>query len=143
MKINFFLSGMGDAALENSIRKAVNQAGYCEQELSDIREPAQYSLLDIINNPDDKKLKLLILQQLASLEADIAIPRRITNIKTLLKKIFAKFFKWCADPVFASQSRFNHAASSLISELVFSVQTQKDTINQLQKELNEIREKNV
>jgi hypothetical protein len=143
MKINFLLSGLGDTALENSVREAVERANYSEQELFDIREPAQYSLFDLISNIDNNRQEFLILQQTASLTSGIVIPGRITNIKTLLKKILARLLKWYIEPMAASQSCFNKAAASLISELLFSVQTQEDTIKRLQKQLIELRKNNV
>jgi len=139
----FKLSGLGDTALEQKINEAVQQAGYSEQELSDIREPVKYSLFELTNSIDNYKKKFLKLQQMASLSPDIAIPNRITNIKSLFKKILGRFLKWYVEPVFASQSCFNHEVLSLVSELVFSVQTQEKTIKLLQKKLNEMRKNNV
>jgi len=143
VKYEFQLSGLGDAALENKVYEAVQQAGYSKQELFDIREPVQYSFFELTNNIDNYKKKLLMLKQMASLSPDIAIPSRITNIKALFKKFLAKFIKWYVEPIFNSQSGFNFAASSFICELVFTLQTQEETIKRLQKELNEMKRKNV
>jgi hypothetical protein len=140
---DFKLSGLGNIALENSIRKAVEYANYSEQELSDIRESAHYSLLDVMCNLDNIKQKFLTLQQMASLMPDIVVSNSITSIKTLLKKIFAKIFRWYVVPMTVSQSCFNSEVLSLISCLVFSIQTQKETIKQLEKELNKMRKSNV
>jgi hypothetical protein len=135
----FQLSGLGNVALEIKVCEAVQQSSYSDQELNDIKEPVQYNFIDLTSNLDfnNIKQKLLSLQYMASLTPNIVFSNRITNIKTFIKRIFAKFFRWYVDPIFASQSLFNLAASSLISEFLFFIQTQEDKIIRLQKELKE------
>jgi len=143
MKNKFQLSGLGDVTLENTVQEAVERAGYSVQELSDIREPAHYSLLDFKCSINNINPDLLQLQQIAILTPDIVIPGSITNIKTFIKKIITKIFRWYIVPMADAQSSFNLETVTLISELSSSLQSQKETIEQLKNELNEIRKNNV
>jgi hypothetical protein len=142
MKNKFQLSGIGDASLENTVYEAVERAGYSMQELSDIREPIHYSLLDLKYDLNNIKHNVLQLEQIATLTPDIVVPCSIINIKTLLKRVFAKIFRWYVVPMAASQSCFNHETVTLISEIMSLLETQKQTIERLQKELTEVK-KNV
>lgn len=143
MKIEFQLSGLGDVNLEKKIIDAVGSARYSIQELSDIRYPVQYSLFDLKCDLDKIKKKLYKLQQIASLTPNIVFSQNNSNIKTLLKKIIAKFIKWYIAPMIESQSVFNNEALILFSETMSLMQIQKEEIILLKNEINKIREENV
>jgi len=143
MEIEFQLSGLGNTELEKKIINSVKSAGYSEQELSDIRHPAQYNLYDSICDFDKIKKRLINLQQNPSLMPNIVIPKKYFNIKYIIKKILAKFFKWYIDPIIESQSVFNNEALTLFSDAIFLIQIQKEEIIRLKNELGKIREKSV
>jgi len=143
MKIEFQLSGLGDVNLEKKIIDAVESAGYSDLELSDIRCPAQYSLFDLKCDLSKMKEKLFKLQQITSLTPNIFVPQNVLNIKTLLKKLIAKFIKWYIVPMAESQSSFNYEISTLFSETISLMQIQKEEIIRLNNEIYKMRKENV
>jgi hypothetical protein len=135
----FNLSGLGDSTLENIVRKSVENANYSTQELSDIQEPVQYGLFDSLLDQDIIKQSLADLQKAAFLKPNIVISGNNINLKTIIKKIFAKIFRLYIDSISETQSRFNHETLTIFCELFFLLKKQNNLIKQLQNELNELK----
>ena len=132
--IDFKLSGLGNKTLEETVRSSVEQAGYSELELSDIREPVMYSMNNYLLTVDDIIKKYHEWQLRASLNPGMSTPGK-RSIKTIVKKLFAKMFKWYAIPLINSQTRFNIETTMIFSELASQMQIQMNIIAHLQERL--------
>lgn len=119
--ITFKLSGLGDSILENNVSKAVETTGYSDDELKDIREHANYSILDIKENQIDILERIANLHLLATLLPDPNMFNKGNKIKNIFKKMFFKIFRWYVEPIAQSQSNFNYEILSLLSELTTSI----------------------
>lgn len=139
----FQLSGMGDAALEANVREAVARSNYSKKELLDIHKPVRYSMLNFVFDLSQLLQRLSLWQQMAQLSPDVVIPPKRLSIKSLLKRVCAKSFRWYVVPLAASQSHFNYETSKLISDLMSVLQAQNESIEWLYKEVTELREKYV
>jgi hypothetical protein len=142
VKYSFKLTGIGDKTLENAVYEDVNIAGYTENEMADVRVPAEYCVCEFMPDVETLIDKIEEWSNIADYKPDIVIPTG-RGIKVTIKRILARTVRWYVIPIKNEQEKFNQSTKKIISELTSHVLIQERRIKLLQGIVADLRKKDV